>query len=837
MVAWLQVVEHWLLRLTAIIIALSIVIMVLPYSSTQNHINKKLGPLITFNSIISPLIKRPIIGKESIIAYIILLFIFITEVSLSHIYYFIMKKIKNKNIKTDQILFLKIIPRLNIIIGPSITILTSFSLATIIGSLFNLGLLATTYFGLVLAILIETLFLRQITNNRNITIVFLIPIILIFSLIFLKILVINTNQLITNIFNLIIIGLIISSILITINRILNSINISLSNINKNVLIPLGLISDSIRIRHVAIFNTILDIFIAILKKKRTLLFLLLLAFIPMLMLIYFLLYKSYKDVMNFVDIFLLYMLPLFIFPIYWRLVNILEIRDKPYVFFLITYILLFIDIVYSSINNIFFRFFIVFLFVSSITFILYFIVFLYIVQMDKFREIVLKESSQSLHIYPSLSTHLRPSLAIYVTSVAIIITVLLNRLLAWRIFIIVIKNIDKTLANAYVNIYSSNIFLDIMFPYMTSLSLLLTFITIITIFLVYFNRLVWSDNGTIMDMYHPGGASTVALFSFEGCGATYSCLVKSLMRLTLIPFLGFFIYTYIAFSRTIIPVTIFSNTFFGILISAVMFPSSVYMLSRYLNGLEAPCNYIRRSIGSYLKHIHLGKYNTMTIAGQGLPGRILAHRLMVFWQEELGIDTPFLIAPYRSIEHKALECNFIRTIVFTSMSVLDKDPMMHTWCGTDAPDERYRLCYKVYNSSDTYVVADFSPSILKFGNHSKYLLAYFGLSGFEEALPSVLGDARYEALWSSLRPPSLLIIMIPHYRESLEIQRTHLASYSRTTRSDKDEIVVSLMRTDTATFNIDYIYSIGGNAFHSLTFPFDHLFTIFVAGALSRWIT
>ena len=819
-VAWVQPAEHWLLRLTVIIITFSVFIMILPYSSTQNQINEKLGPLITFNSIVSPLIKKSIVGKESIIAYIILLFIFVIEVLLSHLYYFLAKKI-------DQITNLKLITRLNIIIGPSIITLTSFSLATIIGSLFNLGLLATVYFGLVLAILIETLFLRQITNKKPIIIVFLVPIILMFSLILVRTL-INILDTAVNIFSLIMIGLILSSILIFINKMFNNISI-----DENLTTPLSLVSDSIRIRHAAIFNSIFNRFFIKLNKKENIF----LSLLSILILIYLFSNKLYGDIANPVSVFLLYISPLFLFPIYGRLISILEIESKPYIFFLITYILLFIDVIYNSISNIFIKSFIIFLFISSITFILYFIILLYIVQMDKIQEIFIKENSQLSYKYLSLSAHLRPSLAIYVISVVVIIAVLLTRLLIWEVFIIIMKNIDKVLANMYINIYSSNVFLDIMFPYITSLSLLLTFIITITVFLVYFNRLVWSNNGTIMDMYHPGSASTVALFSFEGCGATYSCLVRSLVRLILIPFLGFLAYMYIAFSHVIFSETIFSNTFFGVLISAVMFPSSAYTLSRYLNGLEAPCSYIRQSIRSYLKHVHLRKHNIMTIAGQGLPGRILAHRLMALWQEKLEIDTPFLIAPYRSIEHKALECNFTRTIIFTSIGVLDKDPIIHTWCGTDAPDERYRLCYKVYNSSDTYVVADFSPSIFKLGDYGKYLLAYFGLSGFEEALPSVWGDARYEALWSSLRPPSLLIIMIPHYREALEIQRTHLASYSRASKNDKDEIVISLMRTDTATFNIDYVYSVSGSAFHSLTFPFDHLFTIFVAGALSRWIT
>jgi len=378
--------------------------------------------------------------------------------------------------------------------------------------------------------------------------------------------------------------------------------------------------------------------------------------------------------------------------------------------------------------------------------------------------------------------------------------------------------------------------------YIVAFILTTTFLSILFEFMIYANVLfheqvymLRSAPGGVSPviLVQPSPASASLLFFLEGCPATHRCFTRILLRVSSVPLtalLGFVVSSQVVSG---------AGTAVGeLLLSSIMFPVTIYVLSAYTKRIDSPCTSLRDAIKEYMREVHLRVSNIFTVLGQGLPARILSHRLVALWQEELKAEAPYLFTPFTSPSgpsQNGLDCSVARVLLSTRMTVVDKDDGRHTWCGADSPDERYSLCYTVMDESDTHVALEATPLVKKtLGSPFPARLA-----GKRVALLSVRGDATYTGLWSSMRPPKLLISMIPSYEASLGSIRNYIKSavVSGAGYSGVRGRLFYIARTSTATFSLFYREVSGAEQFIGATYPLDHLYAHMLVAGLARWIT
>ena len=467
------------------------------------------------------------------------------------------------------------------------------------------------------------------------------------------------------------------------------------------------------------------------------------------------------------------------------------------------------------------------------------------------------------------SADFKPSLSIYVATLFIVGTVIFLQSALLPMPTHSIK-LDNSLTNNLINI---------VIPYIIAITLTIAFIFIIFMLLVY-SRWFVPDHTLRLSpadpthIAHITPMNSLALLALEGCPANWRCITQLALRLLAIPLLSLIVSYVITIpgydiGKIVECITVAAGVPYvrdlkncfnaitptdgasglaGIFASAVMIPSAILILSHYLRRMDTPCAGLTRLISNYLREIQLRKENRFMIIGQGLPARILAHRLAYIFQDKLHIEAPFLSTPFAgdpisSDEELPLDCSIARTLLVTDLTVLDRADERHTWCGIESNDKRYTLCYTILDRSDTHITADASEAIYKL--FKERVPAYLR-HGSQLAMPSVKGDARYNALWASTRPPSLLILMIPRYEETLETIRTYMNAiiappsvqlYS--TGIDpraKDNVLVYIMRTGTATFSAIYVNNVGGKSFYGTTYVLDHFYAYMATAEIMKHI-
>ena len=442
---------------------------------------------------------------------------------------------------------------------------------------------------------------------------------------------------------------------------------------------------------------------------------------------------------------------------------------------------------------------------------------------------LLDESNREREV-PSPNAY-RPSIAVYIAAVLSLGILLSLNIIITLLLTQNILNIDlyKSISNTGYQILA----------YATTLTVVSIFVSILYEFMVYINIIVESRELRFnkLALIHPSMTSAVFLHFLEGCAPSYKCLSTVMMRLLVIPItalFGFAITSLIgeaggeASSTTIKLV--------WVIWESILVPLSVYVLGALLRKLSIPCRNISDAIGRYINEVHLRTPNMFTIVGQGLPARILAHRLVTIWQRHVEAEAPHLFAPFTAksgLLAESLECGVRRAILVSSITVLDKDDRRHSWCGTSSPDKRYSLCYTLIDESDTHVIADNTGLVTK---TLDFRFPTYMTKGKYMVLPSVKGDATLPGLWSAIRPPALLIIMIPHYEAMLNTLRSYLSSIAIHENPEGDSLLIFLSRTNTATFSLFYAERRAYGKSVGAMYPLDHLYAHMFAAAFARWL-